>query len=145
MAQKLRTLKSQDFGVLSLEVDSETKMRGGNPRKWRSKVTVQSRAEQGKVYPYSFRIEYTGFFTVADEFPEEFVEQMVKTNAPAVLYSSAREALMFLTGRGRLRAVLLPSVTFLEPPKSYAQKQNTPPCLARSKKRPPALLRPWAA
>jgi hypothetical protein len=49
---------------------------------------------------------------------------MVRTNAPALLYSAAREALMYLTGRGRSPAILLPSITFLEPPKPPPTKQG---------------------
>lgn len=106
----------QDFDALNLELNTITEMRERDPRKWRCVLTVRSKPGKGQKHPYSFSIQYTGLFSVIDEFPSKFVEQMVRTNAPAILYSSAREALMYLTGRGRLTAVLLPSITFLELP-----------------------------
>jgi preprotein translocase subunit SecB len=107
----------QDFDALTLQVSAKTEKRGRDPRKWRCDLTVRSNPQAKGNFPYAFSIQYTGFFAVIDEFPLEYVEQMVKTNAPAILYSSARETLMHLTGRGRLTAILLPSITFLELPK----------------------------
>jgi preprotein translocase subunit SecB len=104
----------RNFDPLNIEVGATTQTIGRNVRKWRCQLNVWSKMDEGGKYPYTFKLQYTGFFRVVDEFPEEFIEQMVRTNAPAVLYSAAREMLMFLTGRGRLGAVMLPSVTFLE-------------------------------
>ena len=115
---------AQQFEPLSIKVNADTKMRGRDSRKWRCKLSVSSKGEKDGKYPYSFNVEYVGLFSVIDEFPAEHIEQMVKTNAPAVLYSSVREVLMFLTGRGRLTAVMLPSVTFLEPPKKPTGKRK---------------------
>jgi preprotein translocase subunit SecB len=124
----------QDFDPVNMKLNAKTEMRERNPRKWRCVLRVGAHPKEGQNYPYSFSIEYTGFFSVIDEFPAEFVEQMVRTNAPAVLYSSAREALMHLTGRGRLTAVLLPSITFLELPKGKKAARATLPRRIAKKK-----------
>jgi len=122
----------QDFDPVNLDLNTKTVRRGRDPRKWRCVLRVGAKPNGN--YPYSFSIEYTGFFSVIDEFPADFVEQMVKTNAPAILYSSAREALMYLTGRGRLRSILLPSITFLELPKGKKIARATLPRKIAKKK-----------
>jgi len=114
-----------DAGVydpLDLEVSAETNKRN-DPSCWRSEILIRSKDEKEGNYPYSFELVYVGFFRVVEGFPSDRIEQMVRANAPALLYSAAREALMYLTGRGRLPAIMLPSVTFIEPPKQQVQKQ----------------------
>ncbi len=77
---------------------------------------VRSKDEGEGTYPYTFQLTYVGFYKVVKQYPSDRIEQMVKTNAPALLYSAAREAIVYLTGRGRSPAILLPSITFLQPP-----------------------------
>ena len=103
---------------LDIEVNADTQMRNGDPLSWRSEITVKSKDEKEGAYPYTFSVVYVGFFRVVKEFPSELAEQLARTNGPALLYSAAREALMYLTGRGRFPAILLPSITFLEPPRT---------------------------
>jgi preprotein translocase subunit SecB len=105
------------YDALDVDISAETQNRNNDPRLWRSKLVVRSKDEKDGIYPYTFELVYVGFFRVIEEFPADRVEQMVRANAPALLYSAAREALMYLTGRGRLPAVLLPSITFIEPPR----------------------------
>lgn len=110
------------FDLLSIEVNAETQKRDDHPLRWRCELTVASKDEEDKNYPYTFELVYVGFFTVVKEFPSDRVEQMVRVNAPSLLYSAAREAIMYLTGRGRVPATLLPSITFLEPPSKTVTK-----------------------
>jgi preprotein translocase subunit SecB len=112
------------YDPLSLEVDANTERLEDNPLRWRCQVSIRSKDEEDKNFPYSFELVYIGFFRVVPEFPADRLEQMVKTNAPALLYSAAREALMYLTGRGRLPAILLPSITFLEPPAKKSRRRK---------------------
>jgi preprotein translocase subunit SecB len=109
------------YDPLDVDINAETHNRDDNPRLWRSELVVRSKEEKEGIYPYTFEIVYVGFFRVIEEFPADRVEQMVRSNGPALLYSAAREALMYLTGRGRLPAVLLPSITFIEPPRNLSQ------------------------
>jgi preprotein translocase subunit SecB len=108
------------YDPLDIEVNAETGRKSDDPLAWRCQVTVRSKDENEGIHPYTFQLTYVGFFRVVKEFPPDRVEQMVKANAPALLYSAAREALVSLTGRGRLPAIILPSVTFIEPPTKVA-------------------------
>ncbi len=113
------------YDPLNIEINPEVRMRGEEPRKWRCELAVRSKVEEGRNHPYRFVIRYVGFFRVVEDFPAERVETMVRANAPALLYSAAREALLYITGRGRYPAILLPSVTFIEPAKASASKAKT--------------------
>jgi preprotein translocase subunit SecB len=110
------------YDPMSIEVNAKTAKRDSDPLRWRCELSIRSKDEDEGNFPYSFQLIYIGFFRVVEQFPADRVEQMVRTNAPALLYSAAREALMYLTGRGRLPAILIPSITFLEPPKAQAAK-----------------------
>ena len=77
-------------------------MLGDDSLAWRCEVTVRSKTEGEGTYPYSFELLYVGFFRVVKEFPPDRIQQMVKVNGPALLYSAAREAIMYLTGKGRV-------------------------------------------
>jgi preprotein translocase subunit SecB len=119
---KNRPDRAAQYDGLSIEVTTEVEKRDGDLRKWRCELTVESKAEKGANHPYKFRVTYVGFFSVAETYPAERVEMMARTNTPALLYSAAREALLPLTGRGPFPAILLPSVTFLEPPKAQGNE-----------------------
>lgn len=106
---------SAKYDAIGIKVDTDTTLRDGDPLKWRCELTVESGGESDKKTPYTFRITFVGFFRVSKGYPAERVEIMARTNAPAVLYSAAREALVPLTSRGPYAAIVLPSVTFLEP------------------------------
>lgn len=126
---------SQTFDLLSIEVNAVTQKRNNDPLRWRCELSVGSKDEEDKSFPYTFHLVYVGFFRVAKEFPSERVEQMVRVNAPALLYSAAREAIMYLTGRGRAPATLLPSITFLEPPPKPAAKAAPRKAAKKSRKK----------
>jgi preprotein translocase subunit SecB len=116
------------YDRLDVEVNATTKTRGGNPRRWRCELSVKAKYDKKAKYPYDFKVGYVGFFSIRDEVPEEFVEPIAKANSPAVLYSAAREALIILCSRPGFPAVLLPSITFVEPSKegkSTKVKQTT--------------------
>lgn len=101
---------------LGLKVEAETSIYGETPRQWRCELAVESSPPPLTSYPYQFRIVYIGFFEVDEHYPEDKVELLAKTNAPALLYSGARELLLMLTSRAPFLAPLfLPSVTFIEP------------------------------
>jgi preprotein translocase subunit SecB len=85
-------------------------------------LTVELADPTGSKFPYVFRTAFTGFFCISEHYPAEQVDLMFATNAPALLYSAARELLATVTGRGPYPSITLPSVTFLplpsEPTKS---------------------------
>jgi preprotein translocase subunit SecB len=117
--------ESVSYDPLDIEVNAVVEMRGNDPLSWRCELTVRSRDEKEGTYPYTFSVVYVGFFKVVKDFPPESVQQMAKVNSPVLLYGAAREAIMYLTGRGRNPAVLLPSITFLEPPARIVLSKGT--------------------
>jgi preprotein translocase subunit SecB len=110
------------YDRLDVEVNATTKTRDGNPRRWRCELSIKAKYNKRAKHPYNFAIGYVGFFSIRDEVPTEYVETIAKANAPAVLYSAAREALVILCSRPGFPAVLLPSITFVEPPKKTDKK-----------------------
>jgi preprotein translocase subunit SecB len=54
-----------------------------------------------------------GFMHVLETYPSDKIDLLVAVNGPALLYSSAREIIASITGRGPFPAIVLPSVNFL--------------------------------
>lgn len=119
-----RSAKADNLGI---KVQADAGPRDDDPFKWRCELTVESVEEAEIIPPYRFRITFVGFFHVAKGYPAERVELMARTNAPALLFSAAREALVPITSRGPYPAIVLPSVTFLEaPPATKLEGSNGP-------------------
>ena len=91
-------------------------------------LSIELSDATGSKFPYVFRTALTGFFRVRQHYPSDQVDLMFATNAPALLYSAARELLATVTGGGPYPSVTLPSVTFLPSLAEAAeQKQNAAP------------------
>lgn len=71
-------------------------------------------------FPWRFSVSLVGFFQIDENWPHD-KDSLFSANAPAVLYSAAREALAAVSGRGPHREVLLPSVTFIKLPTESKQ------------------------
>jgi preprotein translocase subunit SecB len=107
-----------------------------NERQRLFEVTIELQKQAVKSYPYNFKATLVGFFEVSEHFPSEHAEVMVNANAPALLYSAARELIASTTGRGPLPALTLPSVTFIEPPQtSGAVRKGLRKMVAKGAKR----------
>lgn len=78
-------------------------------------LIIELNDEAKKKLPYTFRVVLVGFFEISSHYPSEHAEVMVNANAPALLYSAARELLTLVSGRSFSAPVLLPSVTFIQP------------------------------
>jgi len=78
-------------------------------------LTIELTDEAQKKLPYTFRVVLVGFFEISKHYPSEQAEDMGNANAPALLYSAARELLTLISGRSFSASVLLPSVTFIQP------------------------------
>lgn len=88
-------------------------------------VTIELQKQAIKRYPYNFKTTVVGYFEIHEQFPAEQAETMVNANAPALLYSAARELIASTTGRGLFPALTLPSVTFIEPPQASKAARKT--------------------
>jgi preprotein translocase subunit SecB len=85
------------------------------PNRWRYDIQIKSHGRRKKKFPYSFDITLVGFFRIAEGLTDNnFGNLLLYANAPAVLYSAAREILAAVTGRGPYPAIMLPSVTFVD-------------------------------
>lgn len=77
---------------------------------YRLKLTLPPQPER---FAYEWQIVMVGHFRL-HHLPDEQVQTVLDANAPAVLYSAAREVISMVMGRGPFRAPLLPTVNFLE-------------------------------
>lgn len=128
--ERLKTLViwPDDLSVEVGEWRNET-----NPLKRRCKITVELKNSEKKEFPYVFSITLIGFFEIADWWPLEQVDNLFSANAPALLYSAAREAIAAVTGRGPYNRIILPSVMFVKLSDGI-KKQDSAPLLSEKNK-----------
>lgn len=95
-----------------LTVESFAARIAADVRHWQVTLRVFHQLKDGVNAPYSFRAEAVGFFSVAESYPADRAEWLVRTNASSVLYSAVREALRGAMATGPWKPVLLPTVSF---------------------------------
>lgn len=83
-----------------------------DPKQWQVILSVHLDGVDNKPAPYKGCIEYVGIFSIDGSSSEEKVQRLIAVNCPALLYSSVREMVALLTGRGPHRALTLPTVSF---------------------------------
>jgi len=100
-----------------------------NERQWRVQLGVKFSAKGAAVAAHRGEVTYVGIFAVAEDCPAEKMFRLIAVDAPSILYSSIRELVALLTGRGRTKTVLLPAVSFiqnvLEPPPEGTDQNET--------------------
>jgi preprotein translocase subunit SecB len=100
-----------DLDVEVLPSQSET-----DPLEWAFELSISLSDTATRRFPYAFKIVLVGFFQVSKEYAEKGernAELLAMVNAPAVLYSAAREQISTITSRGPVPPALLPTVAFL--------------------------------
>lgn len=113
--------------VDDLKVDVKQSKQEDNPFQRNFYITIELVDPSGAKYPCVFSITLVGIFEVAKEWPAEQIDILFNANAPALLYSAAREALATVTGRSPFRGILLPSVTFVPAPPVPPKQQEKEP------------------
>ena len=108
-------------GSLETVVQYRTQVDPNNKRIWQVAVRVHLRNPAEGKTPYTGTVECVGMFTVAPEWPEEKVEQLVAVNGTAVLYSSIREMVCGITARGPWGMIMLPTQSFIS---SYEESKK---------------------
>jgi len=111
--------------VSDLKVNVEQSKQEDNPLQRSCYLSIELDDPSGTKYPCSFSISLVGFFEIIPEWPTEQVDVLFSANAPALLYSAAREALATVTGRSPFRAILLPSITFVQRPLPQPKKDES--------------------
>ncbi len=130
--QKAVTLTDEN-----IVVKSNFMVQNDDSLKWQVTLRVQQQGGPSTNPPYFFTIEMVGFFTVAESYPAEKAEWMVRTNASSVLYSTAREALRVAMSQGPFRPLLLPNVSFYMPD-TKKLLEETKPTRRKTPRIPPA-------
>jgi preprotein translocase subunit SecB len=101
-------------GGYDVECDVQIGQSANNERRWRVQLGVKFKAKGATVAAHRGEVTYVGIFTVVDDFPLEKMYRLIGVDAPSILYSSIRELVALLTGRGPTKTVLLPTVSFIE-------------------------------
>ena len=82
-------------------------------RIWQVMLKIKYTPQKSENVPYHFSVDIVGFFEVNSSWPKDKMEALVRINAPAMLYSAAREFIAMVSGRGPWDSILLPTVNFV--------------------------------
>ncbi len=82
-----------------------------DPTKFRVLLRIASDEEKEET-PYTFDLHLMGYFSVNDVKPFYGMDAWVYHSAIMILYSTAREVIASVTGRGPFPAINLPTLTF---------------------------------
>jgi preprotein translocase subunit SecB len=97
-----------------VECDVNVWQNKSNDRRWRVQVSVKFKGKGATTPAHQGEVTYVGIFSVADDCPSEKMYRLIGVEAVSILYSSIRELVAVLTGRGGTRIVHLPVVSFVE-------------------------------
>lgn len=109
---KFDSSKQYSIGLGDLTINADALASKNKSEGWQVRLVVFHQTEDESNSPYSFRVSLVGFFNVDDKYPAANAEWLIKTNAPSVLYSVAREVIRRATQDGPWQGVLLPTVSF---------------------------------
>jgi preprotein translocase subunit SecB len=131
--------KDDEDQLLGVATQVELMQHREDPLRWQVVLNVSTQAPEGQTIPYKIDLQAVGFFVVAPEVEEGRRPKLVRANGSAILYSSAREFLLTITGRGPWGPVYLPTTNFLGPqkPKEVQQQIAEPSPVSTKKKRIP--------
>lgn len=85
-----------------------------NNRSWKVALKINCTPKEDNVCAYTAAVELVGFFEIDKDWDESKIEDIVAANAPAILYSSARELILLITGRGPFPPLALPAASFVD-------------------------------
>jgi preprotein translocase subunit SecB len=113
-------------GILDTDLKVDIQWKEGEQERQRTcLLSIELVDQSGKRFPCTFRISLVGLFEVIPEWPAKSVDVLIQSNAPALLYSAARESLALVTGRSPFGGIILPSVTFVESKKEKPEGEMT--------------------
>jgi preprotein translocase subunit SecB len=117
--------KDRKYDIKDFHSDIKYSKKKEYPRIRQVSLKLLYKPQKNDNMPYEFNINVIGFFEISSKLPESEVENMVGFNAPAMLYSAAREIIANISGRGPWGPFLLPTVSFM-PQKSKKSKKHKP-------------------
>jgi preprotein translocase subunit SecB len=106
-----------------------------NNRSWQIILKLQHQPPAEANVPYRFAAEIVGLFVVVDAVPEDYIDKLVRTNGPSMLYGILREVIRDTTARGPYSPILLPSTSFYERELPATATETVQPETARTTKR----------
>lgn len=132
------SFQPKDEGDQPLGVATQVELRQHreDPRRWQVILNIKTEAPAGQAIPYNIDLQAVGLFVVAPEVEESRRPKLVQANGAAILYSSAREFLLAITGRGPWPPFYLPTTNFLGP----QQPEKVQPAIAAASLTP--LVKP---
>jgi len=101
-------------GEAQVTTKVEAAQRADNKRDWKVALQLNCEPVDKNAGSYVVSMELIGFFEVDNELSEDRIGDVVAANAPAILYSAARELILLITGRGPFPPLALPSATFID-------------------------------
>jgi preprotein translocase subunit SecB len=85
------------------------------PNRWRADLGIVVRpADENRPLPYEIAITVSGVFRVVAEMEPEKARKLAFVNGMSILYSSARETVLLLTGRFPAGPFVLPTLSFVD-------------------------------
>jgi preprotein translocase subunit SecB len=113
----------KDEELLEVVTEVQIGQHKDNPHKWRVILNLRTESTDEMKMPYKIDLECVGLFKVAPEIKEKKMPFLVRANGAAILYSSAREFLLLVTGRGPWDGFYLPTTNFLETPQTNEERK----------------------
>jgi len=101
-------------GDANVTTKVEVAQRADNKRDWKVALQLNCEPVEKNAGAYVVSMELIGLFEVDNDLAEDRIGDVVAANAPAILYSAARELILLITGRGPFPPLSLPSATFID-------------------------------
>jgi preprotein translocase subunit SecB len=84
---------------------------------WTIKLTINQTVALDQNFPYEFKLVILGTFDCGDEMPPGISkETFVEVNGCSILYGVAREMIRATTARGPWADLMVPTISFFNPP-----------------------------
>jgi len=113
-------------GEIKIDVKLNCGRNASDKQSWMIGLNISFKAAQPEPISYEGHIEIIGYFTLRDTtMPEERQEDIAAVNGASILYSSARELIVMLTGHGRNGRLILPSMSFIDYRKSLVTPKES--------------------
>lgn len=104
--------KATELTFDDLDIQSET-MPDEAGKVWTVGLRIRQELPPERNVPYNFMLGMRGRFEVVEGYKND-PEWLVRTNAPSMLYSAAREILRMVMAMGPYEPILLPAVSFYQ-------------------------------
>ena len=129
-----------DINILSSHIEANEKFQGGevtfdvnivgelyenqeDATLYNAMLSLQLVSKDEKTpLPYKCKLKLLGEFRVADNLPKDKKEEFVGVNGLTILYGSAREHILAITGRGPFPVICLPCISFRQDAKEFENK-----------------------